>query len=351
VRKLGLIAYANNSGLGAQTRRLAQMLRPELVMIIDSQSFSVNRKQHFEWYKDYKHFTTRTFPSDSDVIHFMQDLTHIFLCEDPYNFNMLYWAKQKGIKVYCQSNYEFCQNLNKHYLPRPDLFLMPSYWMIDDMESKFGKNKVKYLPPPLDSSEFKEPRKDNMARTIREKRRFLHVIGTLVSEDRNGTLDLLEAVKLSKSDYKLVIHSQHPLPIEYYLEDPRIVYRMQDFTNNFDIYRNFDAFILPRRFGGLSLTTNEALASGLPVIMTDISPNNKLLPKDWLIQSEKKGQFFARSEIPLYSADHKKLAKVIDNFTCDIDSKVKAFEIAEDNFSPKVLKPKYDSLLFDEGKS
>lgn len=37
--------------------------------------------------------------------------------------------------------------------------------------------------------------------------------------------------------------------------------------------------ILPRKYAGLCLPMNEALMSGLPVIMTDIEPNNVILPK------------------------------------------------------------------------
>jgi DNA polymerase I-like protein with 3'-5' exonuclease and polymerase domains len=32
---------------------------------------------------------------------------------------------------------------------------------------------------------------------------------------------------------------------------------------------------------------NEALLSGLPVIMTDVSPNNTILPPEWLVEATK----------------------------------------------------------------
>jgi len=345
--KIGLIAFANSSGLGAQTRRLAQLIQPDRILVVNSSGFSQNKKQNFDWYKDFEFFVSNGFPSDKDVLAFMQNLTHIFTCENPYNFNMIHWARQKGIKTYCQSNYEFCENLGKHYLPAPDVFLMPSYWKIKEMEEKFGKDSVAYLPPPINPDEFEIPRKINMKR--KGKPRFLHIIGTLVTEDRNGTLDLLEAVKLSKEDFELVIHTQHPLPMTYFLDDKRVKYRIEDFVNNYELYKNFDALILPRRFGGLSLTTNEALMSGLPVFMTDISPNNKLLPKDWLIRSEKKGSFMARSKIDLYSIDVKRLAEKID-WLASIGPltkllKEKAFKLGKKNFSGEILRPKYEKLF------
>lgn len=348
VRKLGLIAFANNGGLGAQTRRLAQMLKPELVMIIDSSGFSQNKDQHFDWYKDYPHFISNGFPNNEQVHKFLQNLTHVFTCENPYNFGLVYWGQKQGTKIYCQSNYEFCDNLDKPWLPVPDKFLMPSYWKVYEMQKRFGKDKVEYLPPPMNPDEFREPRDINMAR-VGKKPRFLHIVGTVASLDRNGTLDLLDSVKLAKGDFDLVIRCQHQLQMEYFLDDPRVTYDLNDVEKNSDLYSDFDALLLPRRWGGLSLTTNEALMSGLPVIMPDISPNMQLLPKAWLVDSERKGKFMTRDMIDFYSVNFKAMADKIDwlckqNF---FDLRMEAINLAMKNFSDAVLRPQYDKLFSD----
>ena len=44
----------------------------------------------------------------------------------------------------------FCDYLIKPELPKPDLFIMPSYWKLDEMKQRFGDDKVIYLPPPID---------------------------------------------------------------------------------------------------------------------------------------------------------------------------------------------------------
>ena len=141
--------------------------------------------------------------------------------------------------------------------------------------------KVIYLPPPIDPNEFKEAREVNFKR--KGTKRFLHMVGTLASKDRNGTLDLLQSLKYTKADFELVIHSQQELPREYMVDDRRVKYSMRNVENTSDLYKDFDALILPRRYAGLCLPTNEALISGLPVIMTDTSPNNEWLPKEWLV--------------------------------------------------------------------
>ena len=112
--------------------------------------------------------------------------------------------------------------------------------------------------------------------------------------------------------------------------------------------------ILPRRYAGLCLPMNEALISGLPVFMTNLSPNNHVLPQEWLINAERIGEFKAKSLIDVYAGDPKELAKLIDNFVSlrkkdQLKMKEQALEIGITNYSHEALKDKYlelfDSLI------
>ena len=93
---------------------------------------------------------------------------------------------------------------------------------------------------------------------------------------------------------------------------------------------------------------NEALLSGLPVFMTDISPNNKILPSEWLVSSHFVKNFMAKVGIELYEVDPRKLAKTIDKYFSQSDlskDKERAFNIGYDNFSAAELKQKYIDLI------
>ena len=342
--KLGLIVFANNGGIGIQTRRLAYMLKPDRLLAIDSSGFSKIKEQHFDWYEGFNGYRVNGFPSDQEVVVFLRGLTHVFCVENPLNYNITTIAKRMGIKVFVQTNYEFCDFLNKPELTLPYKFLMPSYWKIKEMKQRFGEDKVDYLPPPIDPNEFKEAREVNFKRNGRP--RFLHIVGTLAANDRNGTLDLLQALKYTKSDFDLVIHSQQELPPEYMVNDQRVRYSMRSVENSCDLYKDFDALILPRRYAGLCLPTNEALMSGLPVIMTDTSPNNELLPKEWLVKCYKSGQFMTRTMIDIYKSDVRDLARKINWLTKQKDDiKIQAFDLGYSNFSETVLSPKYKELF------
>lgn len=341
--KLGIICFANDSGLGIQTRRLTYMLKPYRILVIDSSGFSKNKEQHFDWYDNFSGYKCDGFPKNREIKTFLQGLTHVLVCENPLNFSLLTEAKKMGIKVYIQSNYEFADHL-AHDLTLPHKFLMPSYWHIDTMKQKFGDDRVTYLPPPINPKDFDVARETNFKRS--GKRKFLHIVGTLAAHDRNGTLSIIEMLKNTKAEFELNIRSQQELPAEYSTDDRRVSYTIENCNDIQDMYKDFDALILPRRYGGLSLTTNEALMSGLPVIMPDISPNNELLPQAWLVEAQHKRSFTARVPIEIYDTNAEALARKIE-WLCRIDmteNKLKAFEIGYEQFADSKLLPKYTEL-------
>lgn len=342
--KLGMVCFANYSGLGNQTRRLAQILRPFRLLVIDSKSFSKNKTQNMGWYEGFSGYTVDGFPNNREVQKFLDGLTHVMVCENPLNYFLFSHAKAKGIKTFCQSNYEFCDNLNHKEYPEPDLFLMPSHWMVQEMKQKFP-GKVMYLPPPIDPNEFTTAREKNINRD--GKFRFLHIVGTLAASDRNGTLDLLEALHHTKADFHLTIKSQHELPPEYITDDRRVTYVIDNEVWTSNLYKDFDAMIIPRRYGGLCLTCNEALMAGLPVIMPDISPNNELLPREWLVSAEKKSILQTRVPIDVHGVNVKLLAGKME-WMMDQDRatlKMQAFDLGYDTFSPSSLLKQYEDLF------
>ena len=352
--KLGLIAFANDGGIGAQTRRLAYMLKPDRIMVVNSSGFSQNKAQHFEWYKGFNFFVVGSFPTNEEVRRFLPGLTHVLCVENPYNFGLVHWGQEQGTKILVQSNYEFCQNIAEPWLPVPDKFIMPSFWKLDEMKKRFGENKVTYLPPPIDPDEFKKTREKNLSREGKIK--FLHVIGTPAAQDRNGTFDVLEAVRRSKGDFELTVRSQHPLSMDVFLDDPRIVYEVENIKENASIFDDFDALLLPRRWGGLSLTLNESMMAGMVPLVTDISPQDMWIPQEWRVKSIHKGAFPSKvGLIDFYSVDHQVYANKIDEFAAMGRGKLEAekeisFRIASSAFSQETLLDQY-LYLFNDWKS
>lgn len=320
--RLGVIVRTDNTGLGYQTRNYQQMLNPEKVLFI-SQGDDIPSFARFE--------------------DFFKGLDVVLTAETPYTYEAWNWARMAGVKTICQPNWEFFDGLVQPNMPHPDQYIMPSYWHLDDFKQLFP-NTI-YLPPPLAPKDFIKARDINMART--GKRRFVHIVGNGAIYDRNGWANLRDALKFTKADFELVVYSQVEITG---IADPRVKYHIFNIENQEDLYTDFDALILPRRYGGLCLPMNEALMAGLPVVMPDISPNNKVLPSDWLLPAYVSDHFEGRSTIDVYTTNPQALAAKLDAL-CELpdykirNQKHRAFKIAYNNYSDAILKPKYEELL------
>ena len=341
--KLGIVVRADDTGLGNQTRELVKMLNPDSILIIDSSRFHNRNPQHYEWYKGQNIVKSYGMPDNRVLMRFLSGLDVVISCETFYSKNFVTLARKKRVKTILQYNFEFLENLSNKDLPIPDVFLAPSLWRMDEVEEKFGDRAlVKYLPPPTDEKIFDSNKIANKERT----NRLLHVGGKAAIYDRNGTNSVIEMLKYSKQDYELVIKSQTDLGLG--CDDKRLTLSVGNEKNREDLYMGYDAMILPRRYAGLCLPMNEALMSGLPVFMTDISPNNKILPTEWLVSSSFVKTFMARIGIDLYNADPRELAKVVDRYFTQSDlshDKERAFSIGYDNFSSAELKQRYIDLI------
>jgi len=341
--RLGIIARSDNTGLGNQTRELVNMLNPDKVMVINSMSFNKN-KQHPEWYKEYDCYHVRGFPKSQDIEPFIKDLDVVLSCETFYYKDFVTLARRKNVKTVLQYNYEFLDYLQRPEMVLPDVLLAPSLWGFEAVTEAFGaKSRVIYLPPPTTHETFSKVKANNLGKGYQK---LLHIGGKAAHLDRNGTNTIIEMLRHSRADYQIVIKTQSPLNLNK--TDSRLSIDTNSPENKEDLYDGFDAMVLPRRYAGLCLPMNEALLSGLPVFMTDISPNNKILPREWLVPSQKTTEFKARTMIDVYEADPKLLAKLIDDYvnnTDKIQEKKKAFDIGYNNFSVDILKDKYLDIL------
>jgi glycosyltransferase involved in cell wall biosynthesis len=344
--RLGIIARSDNTGLGNQTRELVNMLNPNKILLIDSTSFNKN-KQHPEWYKEYNVITTNFgFPKRGEIKQFLEGLDIVFSCETFYSSMFVDMARDLKIKTILQYNYEFLVNIQNKEESLPDVFVAPSLWQIESMIKMFGDQvKIVHLPPPTNVDLFKTARDENLSRF---HSRLLHVGGKQAARDRNGTNIVFEMLKYSKEDYELVVTSQTEFENE--VSDSRVKLLRQNIKNRENLYLGFDAMILPRRYAGLCLPMNEALISAMPVFMTNLSPNNKILPERWLVDATHIGQFKAKSIIDVYSANPKELAELVDNYMRmtrkkQLKMKKQAFEIGNNTFSVEALKNKYLNLF------
>lgn len=349
--RLGIVVRADLTGLGIQSRNWVRLLDPYKVIVINSKPFN-NNEQHLEWYDGRYGHLINGFIKLNEIDAILKDIDVLLTFEIPYNYELIRAAKLRGIKTIIQNNWEFTDYLQSSSLPLPDLLVNHSYWHLSDQQQRWP-DITQYCATPIYLDDYESIYLENAGRAF-QKRRFLHIAGRQTYEDRNGTSDLLEAIRLipANIDFELVIKSQ--TTNVSFADDPRVTVDGDSPLDEKELYRGFDAMIMPRRYGGACLPMTEALASGLPVIMTDIDPNNKVLPAHWLVPAEKKTEFMARTMIDVYSAKHVDLAGRIAQFAVASEKlmnghKKMARGIAVKEYSSEAVKRKWALLMLELG--
>ena len=234
---IGLIARADNSGLGTCSWELANHIVFDQIQLV---------KRKFDWFPERFYNVVDRLTTDIVVA-----------VETPYDWNIFKNHKGVLIPMYECTPYPFPV--------MPDLVIAPSL-----LDAKFYGSK--FLPFPINRKvlPFKERKEANV---------FVHNTGHGGLGSRNGTKDLLDAMQYVKSDIKLIVNTQIP----FTTNDPRVVVKIHDAKYYWENWDEGDVFIFPEKFNGLSLPIQEAMSIGMPIMSTDRYPFNAYLPKELLI--------------------------------------------------------------------
>lgn len=304
--KIALLAYSSNTGLGYQTREFYENIPCEKVLISDLSSFNGMPVDH-SWCKT-TYRVCNGFPSDEDCQWLVDSVDILFVCETPLNYDLFTRAAIKGVKVVQQFNYEFFDYFGNKYLPKPTVFASPSRWNIERVEN-LRLGDVQHWPVPIDTKKYTYKKRT-------KTKTFVHIAGRPASNDRNGTLSFIKAANVLGSDYKFRLFVQKPTDINglrnYEAIELEIKRAKSNLGNSFEVIENIednrlmyeegDVMVLPRRYGGLCLPMWEALASGMPVVMTNINPNYYSLPLNWLCEATITNSFVTKVSVPVYDA-------------------------------------------------
>lgn len=307
--RLGLVAYGTPTGLGYQTAAAHKHLRPDKTLLIDL-SRSKGMPLHPEWFTHGQVTTAAGVPSHRAITGFLADLDMVFMCETPLDWSLIHEARARDIRTICQFNFEFLDHLANPRLPLPTVFAAPSPWNVDRLPATWP---VRHLPVPVDAVPV---------RHVTEARVFTHVHGRTAVHDRNGAAAFLAlAAACADLDTEWVLYAQGDLPpvVTTGLRRAPHVHLVRDTPNNTDLHTG-DIQIRPRRYGGLCLPTAESLAAGIPVVMTDVPPNNTWLPTEWLVPATHAGTFPTRAPIDLWTVDQGALEALVRRVHADPDT-------------------------------
>jgi glycosyltransferase involved in cell wall biosynthesis len=334
--RLGLIARFDHRGLGQQTRAVFNALIPYKTLVVNCPS-EKPLPSHPEYFPGAT--IVDRLPTDRDCEQFIEGCTVIYSAETFYNPNFCAIAERMGVKTVLHVNPEFLDRND-----RPTVWAAPSMWRYDHLPA----NRL-HLPVPIDTERFRDSRTES-----NKCRSFVHVVGRPATRDRNGTEDLLASLQYVTAPIRLTLTCQEPGHLEGMLHrfhvpaNVELAVRSGDVEDNADLYRGHDVLVLPRRFGGLCLPQQEALGSGLPVVMPDISPND-MLPSEWLVSATHAGSFTVKQNlVDFFSVNHRALAAKVDQFAQDRAFFTQQQELARKlagSLSWAALKPEYERVL------
>lgn len=308
---VGAVVLATDQGLGYLAKDFYDQGLIDQVFIHPHSS----RKAHYEWY------------SENDICDSVDQLLNIsdtlLFFENPFYWKLIPRSREKGKKTVLMVMYE-CTPYPLFY--QPDLVLSPSA-----LDKDYYPDSIQ-VPVPV-SEEWR----------MRERARiFVHNAGNGGLGGRNGTREVIEAMKYVKSPIKLILRTQGSLQP---FSDSRICVYSGSVSKS-ELYTDGDVFLFPERFNGLSLPLQEAFASGMAVMAGDRYPVNTWLPKEILIPVEKYTKERIACEFQCASYDPRTIAKTIDAW---YDKPISHLSLmgktwAENN-SWKQLREQYEKLL------
>jgi glycosyltransferase involved in cell wall biosynthesis len=298
--QVGLIARADDRGLGHMTWEFHRHLQPARTLVVrepgaEARGFA----PHLDRYPDATvvRFDGGLLP-EAEVRAWLQGLDVLYSAETFYDWHLVDWAEQAGVATVLHVMPEFFH----HHVPPTTAVWAPTPWRLQHLPAY-----TRVVPVPVATDRFP------MAAPARaDQLRVLHTAGHRAAADRNGTTQLLQALRRTRQPMAVRLTTQDPALPKAAL--PRTVTLQAEVGGRagyWDLYAAADVLVLPRRYGGLCLPVQEAMAAGLAVVLPDTAPN------DWwpalLVPGRERGHInTAAGTLPLFAADPHQLAQQLD---------------------------------------
>lgn len=306
--RIGLIARSDTTGLAHQTWEFWKHMEPAVTMVADLGRFGFPADlDRFAGGGDVRLWPAVAYQTGQDdpmVDRFLDDVDVVFSAETFYDPSLTAKARARRVRTVLQPNWEHCEYLAPGAGRLPDVLALPTRWYRDEYLAEFrGRCAVVDLPVPVDTERFPWRRRWQLER-------ILHTAGTVAEADRNGTQILMRAMALVKTPVKARVYTQRDIrgcPIPNNVE---LV--LNQFRWPWELYGDEDLFVMPRRFGGLCLPMQEAMAVGMPPLTSDLSPQNEVLPHLWLVPATPAETIPCRRPITAYDISPGRVAAQID---------------------------------------
>lgn len=267
--RIGLFgARADDRGLGRVTHDFYTNMRPARTLVVDMGEWAHQFPQHLDRYPD-----ATVVPFNGGTIHddvmrrFFTGLEVAVMYETAYDHRAYDIARAAGCRTVLMAMPEFHRHLTEQ-LPAPDVVWVPTVWRLGTFPPG-----VRVVPVPVAAEEA--PRPTGTSGPLR----VLHVAGHRTSGDRNGTLTFLRSLRLVRQPMAVRVTTQDARLPTVAGTKRLVAFDVRSPADHWRLYDHADVLVMPRRYGGLCLPVQEAMAAGLGVVMTACDPN----PATWPI--------------------------------------------------------------------
>jgi hypothetical protein len=303
---LGLIARADDRGIGTMTWEFAKAMRPDHTLVVrepgaEAKGFAPHLDRYPGAFVVTYDIDAGTLEPWSTVREFLQHCDVAYMVETPYDWRLFDLAR----KVHCATVLHVMPEFWRWQhadTPRPDVWWIPTTWLADRLP-----DECRLIPVPV-------PTLPQIYATP-PTRGLVHVAGHRAGMDRNGTTTVLSAMRLARSVSSLRVECQDPrLPAT---SDPRVTLRTGGRPDRWSMYDDAAALVMPRRYGGLCLPALEAMARGLAVVMPDLEPQRSTWPVVVTKVRRVRTMDAPGGPIPIADVDARDLGQVLDHLERD----------------------------------
>lgn len=260
--KIGMIVRADHTGLGNQTWEAWRHIQPyRTLVVLPSKGAGANLPQHTDRYTGPGVLTTKWSPDPPRrlrqwAVDWLAESDIVYSAETFYDPTLCRQLDDRGVATVLHANPELYDGEEQS----TDVWL-PTSWLVDLVASKTNTEPIVMpMPAPTDRAIRREP---DMPR------RIVHPTSVAMG-DRNGGAAVMRAITY-------VIGRNHNVTFDPVGPTTKWVPKSRTVDDWWERDAGAWMSIIPRRYGGLCLPALEAMAAGVPVLMPDVSPQNR----DW----------------------------------------------------------------------
>ena len=248
---VALIGFSCNSGLGELNRQIASYCQAVTKWLV---------KPHSSWTlappQNVPHLVSDTCNWD-----FLRDADVLLFCESQIYSNSIRDAKAKGKRVVCVPMIEWMPSIklsHKNWTQYIDLFICPTKQCYDILRRE-GYPCV-HFPWPCETRRLP-------VRHVSRCERFLYIHGNGGYMGRKGGTAIYRAKRLWP-EFPVTVVGPNLRPEDW----PKDTELRDAGTDNLKLYEHGDVLVYPACIDGVGLQPYEAMATGMPVVVTQGDP-------------------------------------------------------------------------------